>query len=150
MAMTDEEKRAEIERVTKISGFRVKAHELLAEIDQQLGTSFLKARNDRWEKEHGTMTRQERMEEELQRAMCYVASPGKAPGHVAIHIHMAHQCGASKEYLLDRLMKAAQWGGNPEGSQTAIESWRIIFMPDFPSVFPTRIAELTSDSVPRE
>ncbi len=54
MAMTDEEKRAEIERVTKISGFRVKAHELLAEIDQQLGTSFLKARNDSWEKEHGT------------------------------------------------------------------------------------------------
>ena len=94
MAMTDEEKRAEIERVTKISGFRVKAHELLAEIDQQLGTSFLKARNDSWEKEHGTMTRQERMEEELQRAMCYVASPGKAPEHISIHIHMAYQCGA--------------------------------------------------------
>ena len=84
MAMTDEEKRAEIERVTKISGFRV----------------------------------------------------------------MAHQCGASKEFLLNRMMKAAQWGGNPEGSQTAVEAWRIIFMPDFPSVFPTRIAELTSDSVP--
>ena len=50
MAMTDEEKRAEIERVTKISCFRVMAHELLAEIDQRLGTSFLKARNDTWEK----------------------------------------------------------------------------------------------------
>jgi len=87
MAMTDEEKRAEIERVTKISGFRVMAHELLAEIDQQLGTSFLKARNDTWEKEHGTMTCQERMEEELQRAMCSGASPGKAPEHIAIHIH---------------------------------------------------------------
>jgi hypothetical protein len=42
MTMTDEEKRVEIERVTKISGFRVKAHELLAEIDQQLGTGFLR------------------------------------------------------------------------------------------------------------
>jgi hypothetical protein len=146
--MTDEQKRAEIERVTKISGFRVTAHELFAEIDQKYGTSFLKARNDRWEEEHSKMTRQERLDEELQRAMCYVSSPGKAPEHIAIHIHIAHQCGASPMYLLDRLMKAAQWGGNPEGGQTALEAWRRVFMPDFPSVFPTRIAELTSDSIP--
>ena len=146
MAMTDEEKRAEIERVTKISGFRVMAHELLAEFDQQLGTSFLKARNDTWEKEHGTMTRQERMEEELQRAMCYVASPGKAPEHIAIHIHMAHQCGASKEHLYERIVKAAQWGGAAEAYQTGLEAWRMVFLPDFPTVF--RIVELTSDSVP--
>src|SRR5687768_6730987 len=141
----DDEKGPEINGLTTITGFRVEAHELLAEMDQQLGTVVLKGRNDRWEKEHSNMTRQRRMEEELQRAMCYVASPGKAPEHIAIHVHMAYQCGATKEYLLDRLLKAAQWGGNPEGSQTAVEAWRIIFMPDFPSVFPTRIAELTSD-----
>ena len=140
---TEAEKRREKERVTKISGFRVAAHDLLAEID----LPALKARNDRWEKEHGKMTRQERMEEELQRAMVYTGA-GKAPEHIAIHVHMAHQCGATKEYLLERLLKAAGWGGAPEGNQTALEAWRRVFRPDLPSVFPTRIVELTSDSVP--
>ncbi len=140
---TEQEKQAEKERVTRISGFRVAAHDLTAEID----LPALKARNDNWEKVHGKMTRQERMEEELQRAMVY-AGAGKAPAHIAIHVHMAHQCGATKEYLLDRLRKAAQWGGAAEGSQTALEAWRIVFRPDLPSVFPTRIVELTSDSVP--
>jgi hypothetical protein len=65
MPWTEEEKQAEKERVTKISGFRVAAQDLLAEIDPDA----LKARNDRWEAKHGKMTRQERMEEELQRAM---------------------------------------------------------------------------------
>jgi hypothetical protein len=111
------------------------------------GSHRLKARNDRWEEVHGKMTRQERMEEELQRAMVY-AGAGKAPEHIAIHIHVAHECGATEEYLLERLLKAAQWGSAPDGNQTALEAWRRVFMPDFPSVFPTRIAELTSDSVP--
>ena len=56
MAWTKEEKQAELERVTKISGFCVGAHALLAEIDPDA----LKARNDRWEEEHGKMTREER------------------------------------------------------------------------------------------
>jgi hypothetical protein len=102
---TEAEKQAEKERVTRISGFRVTAHDVLAEVD----FDALKARNDRWEAEHGKMTREERMEEELQRAMVYVGA-GKAPAHIAIHVHMAHQCGASKEYLLERLKKASQWG----------------------------------------
>jgi hypothetical protein len=105
MTMTEEEKQAEIERVTKISGFRVMAHELLAAIDQRHGSSRLKARNDRWEEEHGKMTRQERMGEELQRAMVYVGA-GKAPAHIAIQVHVAHQCGATEEYLLDRLLSS--------------------------------------------
>jgi hypothetical protein len=108
MPWTEEEKQAEKERVTKISGFRVAAHDLLAEIDPDA----LKARNDRWEEEHGKMTRQQRMDEELQRAMVYVGA-GKAPAHIAIHIHMAHECGATKEYLLNRMLKAAQWVAPP-------------------------------------
>jgi hypothetical protein len=140
---TEEEKQAEKERVTRISGFRVSAHDLLAEVD----LDALKARNEKWEAEHGKMTREERMEDELQRAMVYVGA-GKAPDHIAIHVHMAHQCGASKEYLLERLKKASQWGGAPETNQAALEAWRIVFRPDLPSVSPTRIVELTSDSVP--
>jgi hypothetical protein len=143
MPWPEEEKQAEKERVTKISGFRVAAQDLLAEIDPDA----LKARNDRWEAEHGKMTRQQRMEEELQKAMVYVGA-GKAPAHIAIHIHMAHACGATKEYLLNRMLKAAQWGGAAEGNQSALEAWRIVFRPDLPPVFPTRIIELTSDSVP--
>ena len=53
---TEREKQAEKERVTKISGFRVGYHDLLAEID----LPALKARNDRWEAEHQHMTREER------------------------------------------------------------------------------------------
>jgi hypothetical protein len=127
MPGTEEEKQREIARVTKISGFRVAAHELLAEIDKRHGTHRLKARNDRWEEEHSKMTRQEPMEEELQRAMVY-AGAGKAPEHIAIHIHMAHECGATEEHLLERLLKAAQWGGAAEGSQTAVEAWHRVFM----------------------
>jgi hypothetical protein len=140
---TEQEKQAEKERVTKISGFRVTAHDVLAEVD----FDALKVRNERWEEEHGKMTRQERMEEELQRAMVYVGA-GKAPAHIAIHVHMAHECGASKEYLLERFKKASQWGGAPETNQAALEAWRIVFRPDLPVVSPTQIVELTSDSVP--
>jgi hypothetical protein len=52
---------------------------------------------------------------------------------------MVHECGATKEHLLNRMLKAAQWGGAAEGDQTALEAWRIVFRPDLPSVFPTRI-----------
>ena len=143
MPRTEEEKQAEKDRVTRISGFRVTAHDVLAEVD----FDGLKARNEQWEAEHGHMTREERMEDELQRAMVYVGA-GKAPAHIAIHVHMAHECGASKEYLLERLKKASQWGGAPETNQGALEAWRIVFRPDLPSVSPTKIVELTSDSVP--
>ena len=91
------------------------------------------------------MTREERMREELHRMMVYVGA-GKAAGHIAIHVHMAHQCGASKEHLYERIVKAAQWGGAAEAYQTGLEAWRMVFLPDFPTVF--RIVELTSDSVP--
>ena len=105
---TEEEKQAEKERVTRISGFRVTAHDILAEVD----FDALKARNEHWEAEHGHMTREERMEEELQRAMVYVGA-GKAPNHIAIHVHMAHQCGASEEYLLERLKKRLNGAARP-------------------------------------
>ena len=138
---TEAEKQAEKERVTRISGFRVSAHDVLAEVD----LDALKARNEQWEAEHGKMTREERMEDELQRAMVYVGA-GKAPDHIAIHVHMAHECGASKEHLYERIVKASQWGGAAEAYQTGLEAWRMVFLPDFPTVF--RIVELTSDSVP--
>ena len=53
MAWTAEEKQRELKRVTEISGFAVGYHALLAEMDPDA----LKARNDRWEADHGKMTR---------------------------------------------------------------------------------------------
>jgi hypothetical protein len=79
---TEREKQAEKERVTKISGFRVGYHDLLAEID----LPALQARNDRWEAEHQHMTREERKQDELYRMVAYIGG-GKAAGHIAIHIH---------------------------------------------------------------
>lgn len=141
MPWTEEEKQAELKRVTEISGFCVGGHALLAEVDPDA----LKARNDQWEKQHGKMSREERMQHELTRALVYIGS-GKAAHHAAIHIHMAHECGATKEHIWYWLNKAAQWGGAPECSHNAREAYRIVFMPDFPTVY--RIVELTSDSVP--
>ncbi len=140
MAWTKEEKQAELQRVTKISGFCVGAHAVLAEMDPDA----LKARNDRWEEVHGKMTREERMREELDRMMVYVGS-GKVAHHIAIHIHAAHQCGATKEEIYERIKKAAQWGGAPKSGLTGLEARRMVFVPDFPTV--SRIVELTRDSL---
>ena len=63
---TEEEKQAEKERVTRISGFRVGAHDFLAEVD----FDALKARNDRWEAQHRDLSREERKHEELSRRNC--------------------------------------------------------------------------------
>lgn len=90
------------------------------------------------------MSREERMREELDRMMVYVGA-GKVAHHIAIHIHAAHQCGATKEDIYQRIKKAAAWGGAPEAGQTGLEAWRMVFMPDFPPV--ARIVELTSDSL---
>jgi len=138
---TEQEKQAEKERVTKISGFRVGYHDLLAEID----LPALKARNDRWEAEHKHMTREERKQDELYRMVAYIGG-GKAAGHIAIHIHAAHACGATKEEIYQLIKKVAPWASGPESYQTALEAWRLVFMPDFPTVF--RIVELTEDSFP--
>ena len=138
---TEREKQAEKERVTKISGFRVGYHDLLAEID----LPALKARNDRWEAEHQHMTREERKQDELYRMVAYIGG-GKAAGHIAIHIHAAHACGATKEEIYQLIKKVAPWASGPESYQTALEAWRLVFMPDFPTVF--RIVELTEDSFP--
>ncbi len=97
---TEREKQAEKERVTKISGFRVGYHDLLAEID----LPALKARNDRWEAEHQHMTREERKQDELYRMVAYIGG-GKAAGHIAIHIHAAHACGATKEEIYQLIKK---------------------------------------------
>ncbi len=52
---TEAEKQAEKERVTRISGFRVSAHDFLAEVD----FDALKARNDRWEAQHRDLSRED-------------------------------------------------------------------------------------------
>jgi hypothetical protein len=77
---TEQEKQAEKERVTRISGFRVGAHDFLAEVD----FDALKARNDRWETEHRHLTRQERKHEELRRIAGYVAMRNPVY-HIQIH-----------------------------------------------------------------
>jgi hypothetical protein len=82
---TEEEKQAEKERVTKISGFRVGAHDFLAEVD----FDALKARNDRWEAEHRNFTHEERKHEELRRIAGCVAMRNPVY-HIQIHVHVAH------------------------------------------------------------
>ncbi len=71
---------------------------------------------------------------------------GKLAHHIAtIHIHAAQQGGATKEEIYERIKKAVQWDGAPESGQTGLEAWRMVFVPDFPTV--SRLIELTSDSL---
>src|SRR5499427_145320 len=117
---TEREKQAEKDRVTKIGGVRVGYHDLLAEID----LPALKARNDRWEAEHQPMTREERKQDELYRMVAYIGG-GKAAGHIAIHIHAAHQCGATPEEIYQLMKKVAPWSSGPESYHLILKFFQV-------------------------
>ena len=136
---TEQEKQAEKERVTRISGFRVGAHDFLAEVD----FDALKARNDRWETQHRNLTREERKHEELRRIAGYVAMRNPVY-HIQIHVHAAHGAGATPEEIYRVIDEAGGWAGGA-ARQNGMEAWRLVFRPDLPSLL--QVVELTDDSL---
>ena len=138
---TEREKQAEKERVTRISGFRVGFHDFLAEVDLEA----LKQRNDRWEAEHRHQSRLDRKTEELIRLAAYVAMRNP-PHHIQIHVHSAHQAGATPEEIYQVIDSAGGWAGGA-ARQNGMEAWRLVFRPDLPTI--ERVVELTEDSFER-
>ena len=135
---TKKQKQAELKRVTKIGGFRVGYHDFWAAVN----FDALKERNDRWEARHRNQTRQERRTEELIRMAVYVAVRHPIP-MIQIHIHSAHQAGATPEEIYALIERVGSWAGNAS-TLVGLEAWRLVFRPDVPSIL--RVVELTSDS----
>ena len=137
----ESEKQAEIDRVTKISGFRVGFHEFLAEVDFEA----LKKRNDGWEAEHRNQSLLDRKVEELIRIAAYVAMRNP-PHHIQIHVHSAHKAGATPEEIYHVINNAGGWAGGA-ARQNGMEAWRLEFRPDLPPI--ERVSQLTDDSFGR-
>jgi alkylhydroperoxidase/carboxymuconolactone decarboxylase family protein YurZ len=137
---TEGEKQAEKERVTRISGFRVGFHDFLAEVD----LPALKRRNESWEAEHRDQSLLDRKTEELIRIGAYVAMRNP-PHHIQIHVHSAHQAGATPEEIYQVINNVGSWAG--AARQNGMEAWRLVFRPDLPPI--ERVVELTDDSFKR-
>jgi alkylhydroperoxidase/carboxymuconolactone decarboxylase family protein YurZ len=138
---TEREKQAEKQRVTRISGFRVAYHDFLAEVD----LDALKKRNDRWEADHRGQSLLDRKIEELTRIAAYVAMKNPAH-HIQIHVHAAHEAGATPEEIYKVIDDAGGWAGGA-ARQNGMEAWRLVFRPDLPTI--NAVVELTSDSFER-
>jgi alkylhydroperoxidase/carboxymuconolactone decarboxylase family protein YurZ len=138
---TEQDKQAEKARVTSISGLRVGFHDFLAEVDLEA----LKQRNDRWEAEHHHQSRLDHKTEELIRIAAYVAMRNP-PHHIPIHVHSAHQAGATPEEIYQVIDRAGGWAGGA-ARQNGMEAWRLVFRPDLPTI--ERVVELTEDSFER-
>src|SRR5689334_10421945 len=114
---TQEERQAELQRVTKLSGFRVGLHDFLAEVD----FDDLKERNDRWEAKHRDQSLLDRKIEEFIRIAAYIALRNAVP-HIQIHVHAAHQAGATAKEIYELIDKVGNWAGN-EARQIGMEAW---------------------------
>ena len=124
----EQEKQAEKERVTRISGFRVGYHDFLAEV----ALEALKRRNDRWEAEHRHQSLLDRKTEELIRIAAYVAMRNP-PHHIQIHVHSAYKAGATPEELYQVIdsvggglaVRPGRTGWRPGGACSARTSRRL-------------------------
>ena len=136
---TKKEKQAELKRVTKIGGFRVGLHDFWAEVD----FDHLKQRNDRWEARQRSQSRLDRKIEEFIRIAAYVALRHPVP-MIQIHVHAAHQAGATPEEIYDIIDSVGNWAGNA-AKVNGWEAWRLVFRPDIPTLL--RVVETMTDSL---
>lgn len=136
---TDEnrdEKEAELERTTRLRGFRYGIHDFQAEVD----LPALKRRNDRVEREytHPETSHLDRKTKELLIIATNVAQ-GDLVSHLMIHFHAAHKAGATPEEMLEMLFFLQPWM-NLARHATGLEAWRAMFRPDIPTI--DRVVEL--------
>ena len=131
---TEEEKQAERERVTRLSGFRVGWHDFQSEV----AFDALKKRNDEYEARHGQQSALGRKTDEMIRMAAYIAM--KNPVHmIQIHVHGAHKAGATAEELYDLINFVGDMAGGA-ARQMGMEAWRLTFRPELPPIL--RISDL--------
>lgn len=129
------DKEAELERTTRLRGFRYGLHDFWAELD----LDALKATNDRVEagylKESSLLDR--KTKELLILTACI--AHGDLVSHLQIHMHAAHQAGATPEEILEALELVGSWIGLTRRI-VGLEAWRATFRPDIPTI--DRVVEL--------
>jgi alkylhydroperoxidase/carboxymuconolactone decarboxylase family protein YurZ len=126
-------KEAELERTTRLRGFRYGLHDFLAEVD----LNALKAVNDHVEANYLKQGLIDRKTKELLIIVACVAS-GDLVSHIQIHMHAAHKAGATPEEIMEALNLVGSWIGIRR--VLGLEAWRATFRPDIPTI--DRVVEL--------
>ena len=128
------EKEAELERVTRLRGFRYGLHDFLAEVDLEA----LKAVNDHVEATYIGTTELDRKTKELSILVGCIAQQDLV-SHMRIHMHAANKAGCSPQEIMEVIDLVAGWVGNI-AKINALEAWRATFRPDIPTI--DRVVEL--------
>ena len=128
------EKEAELERVTRLRGFRYGLHDFLAEVDLEA----LKAVNDHVEATYIGTSELDRKTKELSILVACIAQQDLV-SHMQIHMHAANKAGSSPEEIMEVIDLIAGWVGNI-AKINALEAWRATFRPDIPTI--DRVVEL--------
>lgn len=127
-------KERELERVTRLRGFRYGLHDFLAELD----VNALKAVNDHVEATYLNESLLDRKTKELLIMVACVAQ-GDLVSHIQIHMHAAHKAGATPEEIMEALDLVGGWSGSVNKTK-GLEAWRATFRPDIPTI--DRVVEL--------
>ena len=128
------EKEAELERVTRLRGFRYGLHDFLAELD----LNALKEVNDHVEATYVNESLLDRKTKELL-IMVACVGVGDLVSHLQIHMHAANKAGATPEEIMEVLNLVGGWTGNVRKT-IGLEAWRATFRPDIPTI--DRVVEL--------
>ncbi len=127
-------KESELERVTRLRGFRYGLHDFYSEYD----LNALKALNDHVEATYINTTTLDRKTKELALVVACVAR-NDLVSHLQIHMHAANKAGASPEEIMAVLDLVGGWIGNVAKIK-GLEAWRATFRPDIPTI--DRVVEL--------
>lgn len=124
------DKEAELERGTRLRGFRYGYHEFLAEVDLE----GLKKVNDWAESTYATNDGLlDRKTKELLVIVTCVAM-GDELNHVQFHMENAQKAGNTPEEILEALHLVETWVGAVK-SLKGLEAWRATFRPDIPTIY---------------
>ena len=128
------DKESELERVTRLRGFRFGLHDFLAELD----VDALKAVNDQVEANYLKESLLDRKTKELLIIATCIAE-GDWVSHIQIHMHAANKAGASPEEIMEAVNLIGGWTGSGNRAK-GLEAWRATFRPDIPTI--DRVVEL--------
>ena len=125
----------ELERVTKLRGFRYGVHDFVAHAD---GAEALKKWNDHMEANYLKESPIDRKTKELVIIAACVAQKDWV-SHIQLHMHAAHKAGATPEEIRAILDLVGIWVGDIARLR-GLEAWRATFRPDIPTI--NRVVEL--------
>lgn len=128
------DKETELERVTRLRGFRFGLHDFLAELDVEA----LKKVNDEVEANYLNESLLDRKTKELLIVAACIAE-GDWVSHIQIHMHAANKAGASPEEIMEAINLIGGWTGSVNRAK-GLEAWRATFRPDIPTI--DRVVEL--------